>query len=198
MDEFNKLKIYHMKKLEEAKEKYLADQPIYYILDLINSLDFFFTTSSCAGRIILLKIPKSGKKFEAEFLFKSHYYVNFYYIWNKLLEVYKNYDEKIYFKQEPFILHVSSKNIEKAYELLNIARKSGFKHSGIFLINDKRVMVEIVGNEKIETIVSKNRKLLVSKEYFYNLVKEANEKLKKVRNRIDIFYKNLLSYYITK
>jgi len=27
MDEFNKLKIYHMKKLEEAKEKYLADQP---------------------------------------------------------------------------------------------------------------------------------------------------------------------------
>jgi len=48
MDEFNKLKIYHMKKLKEAKEKHLADQPIYYILDLINSLDFFFTTSSCA------------------------------------------------------------------------------------------------------------------------------------------------------
>ncbi|WP_256443460.1 tRNA wybutosine-synthesizing 3 family protein [Candidatus Nanopusillus massiliensis] len=87
-------------------------------------------------------------------------------------------------------MHVSSKNIEKAYELLNIARKSGFKHSGIFLINDKRVMVEIVGNEKIETIVSKNRKLLVSKEYFYNLVKEANEKFKNVRKRIDIFYKN--------
>jgi tRNA(Phe) wybutosine-synthesizing methylase Tyw3 len=66
------------------------------------------------------------------------------------------------------------------------------------LINDKRVMVEIVGNEKIETIVSKNRKLLIDKEYFYNLVKEANEKLKNVRKRINIFYKNLLSYYITK
>ena len=72
MDEFNKLKIYHMKKLEEAKEKYISDQPIYYILDLINSLDFFFTTSSCAGRIILLKIPKSGKKFEAAFLYTSN------------------------------------------------------------------------------------------------------------------------------
>ena len=59
-------------------------------------------------------------------------------------------------------------------------------------------MVEIVGNEKIETIVSKNKKLLIDKEYFYNLIKEANEKLKNVRKRINIFYKNLLSYYITK
>jgi tRNA(Phe) wybutosine-synthesizing methylase Tyw3 len=59
-------------------------------------------------------------------------------------------------------------------------------------------MVEIVGNEKIETIVSKNRKLLIDKEYFYNLLKEANDKLNNVRKRINIFYKNLLSYYITK
>jgi tRNA wybutosine-synthesizing protein 3 len=195
MNSFDKLKIYHIKKLKEAKEKYLADQPIYYLLDYINSLEYFFTTSSCAGRIILLKVSKSGKKNESEFLFKSHYPVNFYYIWNKLLEVYKNYEEKIYFKQEPFILHVSSVNLEKGYELLELARKAGLKHSGIFLINKDRIMIEIVGNEKIETIVAKNRKLLVDKEYFKELVNEANEKLDKVRKRIEKFYNIIVDYY---
>ncbi|BFI73406.1 tRNA(Phe) 7-((3-amino-3-carboxypropyl)-4-demethylwyosine(37)-N(4))-methyltransferase 1 [Nanoarchaeota archaeon] len=195
MNNFDKLKIYHMNKLKEAKENYLADQPIYYLLDYINSLNYFFTTSSCAGRIILLKIPKSGKKFEADFLFKSHYPVNFYYIWDKLLEVYKLYDEKIYFKQEPFILHISSINLEKGYEILELARKAGFKHSGIFLISKDRIMVEIVGNEKIETLVSKNKKLLIDKYYFKELINEANEKLSIVRKRIEKFYKIIVNYY---
>ena len=195
MNNFNKLKIYHMNKLREAKEKYLADQPIYYLLDYINSLEYFFTTSSCAGRIILLKVPESGKKFEAKFLFKSHYPVNFYYIWNKLLEVYKLYDEKIYFKQEPFILHVSAINLDRGYELLELARKAGFKHSGIFLISKDRVMIEIVGNEKIETIVSKNRKLIVNKEYFMELVNEANKKLNITRKRMEKFQEIIVNYY---
>lgn len=184
-----------MEKLRYAKEKQLVDQPVYYIIDYINSLNEYFTTSSCAGRIILLKIPKSGKKFEADFLFKSHYYIDFNYIWYRLLDIYKNYEEKIYFKQEPFILHVSSINIDKAYEILNIARKAGFKHSGIFLINNSRVMIEIMGNEKIETLISENRELLIDEHYFRKLIDESNKKLYNVRLRMKKFYDIMINHY---
>ncbi|MGB9674774.1 MAG: tRNA-wybutosine modification methyltransferase TYW3 [Nanopusillaceae archaeon] len=191
MDNFDKLKKYHVEKLKDAMKNFLADQPIYYLLNYINSLNDFFTTSSCSGRIILIKIPKSGKKNEAKFLFKSHYPVDFYYIWFKLKDVYKIYEEKIYFKQEPFILHVAARNLDRGYEILEYARKAGFKHSGIFLISKDRIMVEIIGNEKIETLVAKNRELLVDEKYFFKLVEEANDKLKKVKTNIEKFYKIL-------
>ncbi len=192
---FDKLKRYHVERLKKAMESGEADEPIYYLLNYINSLDNYFTTSSCAGRIILIKIPESGKKKDAKFLFKSHYPVKFEEIYQKLLEVYDKYKEKIYFKQEPLILHIAAKDINSAIVMLDIARKAGFKHSGIFLIKEERVMLEVIGNEKIETIISKNKKLLISEEYFRELVEEANKKLIRVMENTRRFYDLLFSNF---
>lgn len=185
---FDKLKDIHMKKYRIALEKGEVDEPIIFLLDYINSLKDYFTTSSCAGRIVLMKIPKSGRKNEAEFLFKTHYEVNFDEIWKRLLEVYDKYEESIWFKQEPFILHISARNLDYGYKMLRIAQKAGLKHSGIFLISEERVMIEIQSTERIETIVSKNRKLLVDEEFFRILVNEANKKLMKTREKMKRFY----------
>ncbi|RLG38823.1 hypothetical protein DRN79_00965, partial [Methanosarcinales archaeon] len=59
---------------EERKKRALkrlaetgADADIIEILERINSIEKFFTTSSCSGRIVLLKIPHAGSKREAKF-----------------------------------------------------------------------------------------------------------------------------------
>ncbi|RLE40441.1 hypothetical protein DRJ16_07170, partial [Candidatus Woesearchaeota archaeon] len=49
-----------------------ADADIVEILERINSLENFFTTSSCSGRIVLLKVPHAGSKRDAEFVAKWH------------------------------------------------------------------------------------------------------------------------------
>ena len=189
--EFDKLKEYFIKKLKDAVYKKEVDEPILDLLDLINKLDNYFTTSSCAGRIVLMKIPKSGKKNEAEFLFKSHYPVNPKEVWERLLEIYNNYEDSIWFKQEPFILHISARNLESAIKILEIAHKVGLKHSGIISIKPERIVIEIQSTERVETIVAKNGNLLVNENYFYILVKEANKKLEKTRRKMNKFYEEI-------
>ena len=189
--DFYRLKEYHMQKLKEALIRKEVDEPILDLLNLINSLDSYFTTSSCAGRITLMKIPKSGKKNEAEFLFKTHYETNAQIVWKKLNSIYEKYKEAIWFKQDPFIIHIAAKDINSAIKMLEIAHLSGLKHSGIISISSDRVMLEIQSTERVETIVAKNGKLLINEEYMAVLVEEANKKLRKTRERMHRFYENI-------
>lgn len=67
---------------EKEKKEFLAkkdksrkgsiDGKIRRLVNKINSLDDFFTTSSCSGRIMLFSLPKSNKKNEVQYLFCSH------------------------------------------------------------------------------------------------------------------------------
>jgi len=183
-----------MKKLEEHIKEGKVDKEILHILNLINSLDNYFTTSSCAGRIVLIKTPEDLKKQENVFLFKSHQIVKFEDIWNIILENYKKY-ENIWFKQEPFIIHVVCKDLKSANELLKISSKVGLKHSGIISLKKNKIVVEIIGNEKIETIVSKNGRILVNEEYLKELVNEANKKLLRSRVYMGRLYYELIKYF---
>jgi len=194
MLEFDKLKELYIKRLEEHIRDGRVDREIIHILNLINSLDGYFTTSSCAGRIVLIKTPEDLKKQENVFLFKSHQIVNFDDIWKSVLENYQKHDN-IWFKQEPFILHIACKDLKHAKELLKVASRVGLKHSGIISLKKNKIMVEIIGNEKIETIVSKNKRLLINEEYMRELVLEANKKL--LRNRVYMgkLYYGLIRYF---
>jgi len=194
MLEFDKLKELYIKKLEEHIREERVDKEIIHILKLINSLEGYFTTSSCAGRIVLIKTPENLKKQENVFLFKSHQMVNFDDIWKTILENYQRYDN-IWFKQEPFILHIACRDLKHAKDLLKIASSVGLKHSGIISLKENKIIIEIIGNEKIETIVSKNKKLLVNEDYMKELVIEANKKL--LRNRVYMgkLYYELIKYF---
>ncbi|MBE0517102.1 MAG: hypothetical protein IBX41_06920 [Methanophagales archaeon] len=61
-----------MRVFEEEKKRALerlqrggADEEVEELLQQINSLDEFFTTSSCSGRIALICLPEIGAKREA-------------------------------------------------------------------------------------------------------------------------------------
>lgn len=153
------------------------DKDIILLLKLLNSLGYK-TTSSCSGRIVLLKISKAGDKGKAEWLYKTHAKADYKEIFNLL----KN--EKIWFLQEPFILHVKCQNLNSAQRLLTIARNTGFKISGI--TSTKNYTVELRGTERIETVLYKN-----DEKYIKLLVEEANKKLKMTKEKIKRFYNAL-------
>jgi len=64
---------------EEQKKKALerlrikgADEEVVEIIGVLNRLDYYYTTSSCSGRVALICIPEIGAKREAEFIGKWH------------------------------------------------------------------------------------------------------------------------------
>ncbi|MAE42953.1 hypothetical protein CMO93_04220 [Candidatus Woesearchaeota archaeon] len=162
------------------------DNKIKRLVNKINSLDDFFTTSSCSGRIVLL-IPNKTKH-NTKWLFSSHDKVDFKKIENqKILDKLPKNDVR--FLMEPAILHIACKNIEAAKKLLNIARDIGFRRSGIISIGKNRIVLELISTERIDTIISKNGKLLIDENYFEVLVNEGNKKLEKTWGKINKLYK---------
>ena len=180
---FEKEKKGCLNKIDKSK-KGSIDKKIKNLVELINSLKDYYTTSSCSGRILLIKRPKSGKKCDVRFLFESHNKVSF----EEIKACLKNIPEQdLWFRQESMILHVVCRTIENAQKILDISSMAGFKHSGI-ITTRKKIVIEIIGSEQFDTIISKQGKVFVSDEYLGLLVNEANKKLEKNSRKIKKFY----------
>ena len=180
---FTKQKTDFLSKKDKSR-KGSIDNKIKKLVDKINSLEDLYTTSSCAGRILLLAIPNSNKKNEVKYLFCSHKKIQYNNL-KKIIKKRKFPKNDVWFRVEPVILHVACKNLENAKKLLNIARNIGFRRSGIISVGKSKIIMELVSTEKIDAIVSKNRKLLIDENYFKVLVEEGNEKLERTWKKID-------------
>ncbi|MBU1850271.1 MAG: hypothetical protein KKH40_06085 [Nanoarchaeota archaeon] len=153
-----------------------VDKPIEQLIDIINSKENYYTTSSCSGRIILIQIPLSGSKREAQFIYRTHKKGDY----KELKDSLKKYDstEKLWFRQEPAIIHICAKDLKSASKLLRIARRIGFKRGGLFEV-EKHLMIELWSTEKIETIIAAEGKILISEDYLKILIFEANKRLER-------------------
>lgn len=179
-------------KPDKSKKGYV-DEKISSLLDKINSLNEYITTSSCSGRILLISKPDSNKKTSAEWIYVSHNQVSAQEIYSSLEESVKKTNNAIWFKVESPILHIMCKDIIAAEKIVTLARNSGFKYSGIFVIKEERVMVHIFGTNTIETICAKNNELVVDETYIETLVDEANNKMKKNHNTLSKFEESINS-----
>ena len=189
---FEKEKKEFLRKKDKSK-KGSMDNKIKKLVNKINSLDKFYTTSSCSGRVLLLVIPQSNKKNKVQYLFCSHKKIKHNNI-KKILKTiitkikFKKIKNNVWFKIEPVILHVACENINNAKKFLNTARDIGFRRSGIISIRKDKIIMELISTEKIETIISKNGKLLIDENYFSVLVKEGNKKLENTWEKIKKLY----------
>ena len=179
--DFDKEKKEFLGKRDKSR-KGSVDKKIKKLVDKINSLDNFYTTSSCSGRILLSAIPKSNKKNEVQYLFCSHKKIKYNDL-NKII-IKKLPKDDVWLRVDPVILHAACKDINNAKELLNIARDIGFRRSGVISVGRKLVL-ELVSTEKIEAIVSRKGKLLIDKDYLKVLVNEGNKKLERTWKKID-------------
>lgn len=155
---------------QDKSKKGGIDKAILPLVEKINQHNDYYTTSSCSGRIVLLKESESGRKDEAEWLFVSHDKI-------KVSELKIEEKEKVWFKFEPAILHINCRNIEAAQFLLDKARPL-FKITGI--MNTSKLTVEIRGTDRIDAPV-----LEATDEYISILVNEANTKLEKTRQKLN-------------
>ncbi|MFW6383756.1 MAG: tRNA wybutosine-synthesizing 3 family protein [Nanoarchaeota archaeon] len=156
------------------------DSGIKDVVMTINSLTNFFTTSSCAGRLVVIK--KLGKKTNSKILFCSHEKVKEP---ENIIDVLEN-DGNVWLIFQPAILHVSSRNIEDAIWLFGRAKQAGFKRTGIVSIKTNPV-VEIMGTDYIETLLCDSN----GRYYTYDGLKKhleyAEEKFDKNQAKIDSF-----------
>lgn len=178
---FDKEKNEFLRKKDKSR-KGSMDIKIKSLVEKINSLDDFFTTSSCSGRILISAIPESNKKNDVQYLFCSHEKTNFRKIKTSIKKL---PNEEVWLRVEPAILHIACKNIEKGSKLLNLARDIGFRRSGIISIGKSKIILEIVSTEKIEALLGKNKELLIGEKYLNILIKEGNKKLEKTWKKIN-------------
>ena len=154
------------------------DSKIVKLCGKVNKRKNYYTTSSCSGRVVLLK--ESEKKARDLFLFRKHGKISFQEL-KKALEK-TEYKGLVYFKQEPCILHVACFSLDDAQDLVNKAKLAGWKRSGIMSI--KRNMIELLSTEQLSFPIMDNGSILVSDNFLKLVVKESNKKLEKVWKKI--------------
>ncbi|MEM0480911.1 MAG: hypothetical protein QXQ14_01870 [Candidatus Aenigmatarchaeota archaeon] len=179
-----------LEKLEKAIKLNEVDEPIKDFLIKVNSYPDVYTTSSCAGRIIVL-VDKGNKK-DSFFAGKWHDLVKAEFVWKRIIEYSR--ESLVWLKQEPFILHIICKHLKDAREIIRIARDVGFKHSGIITIKKERIVCEINGIDRVEIPVIINGKLTVNKEYFQDLIDFMNSKLLRNKTLRERFIERLIYY----
>jgi tRNA wybutosine-synthesizing protein 3 len=161
--------------LPDKSTKGNVDLEIKELIDTINSFDYYYTTSSCSGRITLIEISAKQRKKDAVWHFVTHGLATFDDIKNNIKEIEPN--RIMWFIQESIILHICAKDLKTAEEIVDMARISGLKRSGIFSIRENRVMIEIIGCDRVELPVVVDGKIMVNDEYIQVLVNIANEKM---------------------
>jgi len=184
---FDKQKKDCLSRKDKSKKKTI-DKDIKPLIDFLNSHKDYYTTSSCSGRILLIE-KRTDKKQDARFAFAEHKKADFKLIKKSLKKICKN---DIWLKQESIIMHVCCRNLEGAKKLLKIVRDLGIKRAGIIRIG-KRIIIEIIGTEAMETIIARNGKMLIDEDYLKILVKEANKKLERNKKKIRELYKRIKS-----
>lgn len=166
----------------EAKNRGEIDRDIIKLLELINSFENYVTLSSCSGRIAVMDIPEVGDKLNAEFLGKWHREVEAEMVERCAVKC-KNWAWLI---QYPPIIHVACSSFEDAERIMNVANESGFRRSG--LISLKNRVVEIASLERVELPIAFSGKLLISRDYLNSVVKFANFKLRKGKEKLERLY----------
>jgi tRNA wybutosine-synthesizing protein 3 len=157
------------------------DEKIRDLCNKINSMPDYYTTSSCSGRITLVK--DNIKKIHGLFLWRIHEKTSFEEVKEELYKCKEN-KELIYFKQEPCLLVVSCRNSESQKKLFEIARNNGWKKSGI-ISADKRFIAELMSTENISLPVMDEGEILIDDDYLKFLVNEANRKLELTWKKVE-------------
>jgi tRNA wybutosine-synthesizing protein 3 len=186
------------KEFLDAKEKALqslssacvtqkVDEGIVTILELINSKEGFYTSSSCAGRIVLLEIPQIGDKRGATFLG----------VWHRTIKpeefeaaATKATKGLLWLLAQAPILHIGVQTLELADRMVKTAVSCGFKNSAV-KSTGKKIMIELCSTERLDAPIGKDGQMFCEKEYLSLLLEIANEVIERSGEKLNRFEKRL-------
>lgn len=174
IDKFDKRKKDVLSKLDKSNKK-SWDEKIERLCNKINSLENYYTTSSCSGRVVLM--VEQEKKDRGLFVSVYHDKVSLKQLKEDLKSALK-LGKKIKFKLEPCILHISCKTLEDSQEIYNNAKLVGWKKSGIIGMKNG-FNVELNGTDRLEFPIIQKNKILVDDEFLKIVIEESGKKLEK-------------------
>jgi len=193
--QFSKWKNAQLNKLDLSL-KGSIDAPILDLVTDINNVDLFYTTSSCSGRITVMKEdyllpdvlqgttsndegettddPSKTKTKSGGWILASHEPVKTDVILQKLHGI----KCCCKLKFEPFVMHIKCASLEAAYLLQKASVSCGFRNTGITLGHQGRqIMIAIRGTLSLEVpITDITGKALVSDEYIQYVNDIATQK----------------------
>lgn len=166
-----------LKKFYKAvADGYVDEMLVPYLKKYNENLKGTYTTSSCAGRILVLGLDEEEQKKPNLFVGKWHRTV-------KLKEVVEKLDEtkfdELWLKQEPFIIHIVVKDLKGAERVLNSKKIAGIKRGGIINLKEGRIIIEVLGTGYMSVPVKMRGKILFNKKQLGILIKKANAKVKR-------------------
>ncbi|HII29457.1 hypothetical protein COT48_01230 [Candidatus Woesearchaeota archaeon CG08_land_8_20_14_0_20_47_9] len=177
---------------QDKSKKGSIDNPISGIVNYINKLPDYFTTSSCSGRIVLFRAGRP--KYKAEVLFVSHDEVKasgLSRLKKHILAAAGSKTNTLWLKQESFILHTCCRDIKAAERLLKLAASLNLKHSGIISLGRKTI-VELVGAKQIQLPLVAEGQLLINEDKLGLIIKLLNKRMGENKRLLMELYQQLL------
>ncbi|XP_023607510.1 tRNA wybutosine-synthesizing protein 3 homolog isoform X2 [Myotis lucifugus] len=160
--EFSRWKAQCLSKADLSR-KGSVDEDVAELVQLLNGRDQFFTTSSCAGRILLLDANINGFEVQKQnccWLLVTHKPC----VKDDVIAALKKANGDATLKFEPLILHVQCRELQDA-QILAVRSTHG-----------------------LEVPLSHKGKLMVTEEYIDFLLEIANQKMEENKKRIERFY----------
>lgn len=166
--------------LQSALQQDEVDAIINSLLKKINNLQEYYTTSSCAGRILVLQLPEIGDKKHASFLGRWHRKVTEKEIRDSMLSFMEG---QLWLLTQPPIFHIGCKTLSAADILMKIGINSGFKHSGIRSLSGQ-IIVELQSTERMDMPLGKEGEIIVPNSLLSFLIETANTALLRAQKKL--------------
>jgi len=177
---------------EDLPERLLRERDIGYLdpgiepmLERINSVPGLATTSTCIGRVTIVEGEWPWERGEeaARIVYKTHTRLTLERLMAALSLGYCN----LWLRVSPPLLHVRAASEECALHLLELARRTGHKHSGIIsLAGEAGIVVEIMSGAQFTLPLTARcaRTVTLSAPSLERLVSLVNETLEENRRRL--------------
>lgn len=172
-----------MQELDRSK-KGSVDEYAKPLIAALNKHADYYTTSSCAGRILVLHEPLSQKKHEASWPLVTHTQADPEAFVHALKTIAAP-QGVVWLRMQTVIIHVAAKDLEAANKLLDQFYPCGWKRSGIFsTAND--IMIELLSVEGMNAPVMKDGERLVDDAFIREFIALANKKLAVAHQKISL------------
>lgn len=182
---------YHLNRFERARARGEVDEGLIPLIEAINSFsEDVVTTSSCYGRIVLIKLSKIGLKDASIFYRKWHRPVSY----DELMDAVLSYEEKdpLWLMLQSTIIHIRCRSLPSAVLIRNLGLQAGYKYSKILSISLKGITVEVAGSERFDIPVKVNGEVVVKDALIKYALSLSHAMFKRIESRISRFM-NLLT-----
>lgn len=176
---------------DDLSRKGSIDEPIRPLVELLNANQYYYTTSTCSGRISLIEKPydNAAAKKGGNFLLNSHQEIEFP-SFNELIRVHAEKNDSntcLWLKFEPYIMHIQCYDLERAHILLNAANRSGCRNSGITLGKRDKFLVAIRSTSSMEVPLHSGPRFTLDENYLRFVCDECNRRLRENLLKLDGF-----------